>query len=180
MKPLTKLYLKTFLFTGIPYGLIMMGFDLLDGNGFKLWKFLFLTFFFGISMSLTLVFFHKYRLKKNGVRELTDENLGVTQTKEIKTKLRMTELMDKLKKDPIIGKMKMTETDNGITLKTGMTWKSWGEEIKIVRKSETDSDFEYQISSSSKLKTTIVDYGQNIQNLNRIENVIKNIAEQHV
>jgi len=37
MKPLTKLYLKTFLLTGIPYGLIMIGFDLLDGGGFKLW-----------------------------------------------------------------------------------------------------------------------------------------------
>lgn len=57
MKPLTKLYLKTFLLTGIPYGLIMIGFDLLDGDGFKLWKFLSLTFFFGITMSLTLVFF---------------------------------------------------------------------------------------------------------------------------
>jgi hypothetical protein len=32
MKPITKLYLKTFLLTGIPYGLIMSGFDLADGN----------------------------------------------------------------------------------------------------------------------------------------------------
>lgn len=176
MKPLTKLYLKTFLLTGIPYGLIMIGFDLLDGDGFKLWKFLSLTFFFGITMSLILVSFHKYRLKKNGIQEITDENLEVTQTKEIKTKLGKTELINKLKTDPIIGKMKMTETENGIALKTGMTWKSWGEEISIVLKSETDSDFEYQISSSPKLKTTIVDYGKNLQNLNRIENVIKNTA----
>lgn len=154
----------------------MIGFDLLDGEAFKLWKFLFLTFFFGITMSLILVSFHKYRLKKNGIQELTDENLGVTQTKEIKTKLGRAELIKKLKTDPIIGKMKMTETENGIALKTGMTWKSWGEEIKIVLKSESDSDFEYQISSSPKLKTTIVDYGKNLQNLKRIENVIKNIA----
>ena len=176
MKPLPKLYLKTFLLTGIPYGLIMIGFDLLDGDAFKMWKFLFLTFFFGISMSLTLVSFHKYRLKKNGIQELSDENLGVTQTKEIQTKIRKTELISKLKKDPIIGKMKMIETENGIALKSGVSWKSWGEEIKIVLKSETDPDFEYQISSSPRLKTTIIDFGKNLQNLNRIENVIKNIA----
>jgi len=127
-------------------------------------------------MSLFFVSFHKYRLKKNGIQELTDENLGVRQTKEIKTKLEKTELIKRLKTDPIISKMKMTETENGIALKTGITWESWGEEIKIVLKSETDSDFEYQISSSPKLKTTIIDYGKNLKNLNRIENVIKTIA----
>ncbi len=176
MKPLTKLYLKTFLLTGIPYGLITIGFDLLDGDGFKLWKFLFSTFFFGLIMSLTLVSFHKYRLKKYGVQELSDENLGVTQTKEIKTKLGKIELVNKLKSDPIISKMEMIDTENGINLKTGMTWKSWGEEIKIILKSENNSDFEYQISSSPKLKMIIVDYGKNLQNLTRIENVINNIT----
>lgn len=75
MKPITKLYLKTFLVTGIPYGLIMLGFDLADGKGFILWKFLFLTFFFGITMSLFLVLFNRYRLKKNEIQKMKDENL---------------------------------------------------------------------------------------------------------
>lgn len=176
MKPLTKLYVKTFFLTGIPFGLITIVFDLLDGDGFKLLKFLFPAFFFGLIMSLTLVSLHKYRLKKYGVQELSDENLGVTQTKEIKTKLGKIELINKLKSDPIISKMKMIDTENGINLKTGMTWESWGEEIKIILKSENNSDFEYQISSSPKLKMTIVDYGKNLQNLTRIENVINNIT----
>jgi maltodextrin utilization protein YvdJ len=176
MKPLTKLYLKIFLFTGIPYGLIMMGIDLMDGNGFNLWKFLFLAFFFGITMSLILVSFHKYSLKKNGIQELMDENLGVIQTKVIKTKLSKTELINKLKSDPIVGKMKMRESENGIVLKTGISWKSWGEEIVIDLKSKNGSDFEYQVSSSPKQKTTLLDFGKNLKNLNRIESVIKNIA----
>jgi hypothetical protein len=54
--------------------------------------------------------------------------------------------------------------------------KSWGEEIKIILKSKTKSEFEYMISSSPKLKTTLVDYGKNLENINRIENAIKNIA----
>jgi len=176
MKPITKLYLKTFLLTGIPYGLIMLGFDLADGNGFRLWKFLFLTFFFGITMSLILVSFHRYRLKKNGVQELTNQNLGVSQMKNLKSELNTSELIEKLKTDPIIGKMKMQEIENGIVLKTGMTWKSWGEEIRIILQTKGESDFDYQISSSPKLKTTIVDYGKNLENVTRIENVIKNIA----
>ena len=40
MKPIAKLYLKTFLLTGIPYGLIMLGFGLTDGDGVRLWKLL--------------------------------------------------------------------------------------------------------------------------------------------
>jgi hypothetical protein len=176
MKPITKLYLKTFLLTGITYGVIMLGFDLADGNGFRLWKFLFMTIFFGATMSLILVSFHKYRLKKNGVQEITNDNVGVNQTRNLKSKLNKIDIIEKLKTDPIMGKMKMTEIENGISLKTGMTMKSWGEEIKIILKSKTENEFEYMVSSSPKLKTTLVDYGKNLENINRIENVIKNIA----
>ena len=177
MKPIAKLYLKVFLLGGIPCGLIITSFDLLIDE-FELWKSLFQTFYLGISLSLSLVSVHIYKLKKNGIQELTDETLGVKQTKEIKTKFKKRELVNKLKTDPIIGKMKMTETDNGVTLKTGTTWESWGDEIKIVLKSASDPDFEYQISSRPKLKlnTALVDFGRNLQNLNRIENVIKNTA----
>ena len=70
----------------------------------------------------------------------------------------------------------MTEIENGVLLKTGMTMKSWGEEIKIILKSNKENNFEYQLSSSPKLKTTIVDYGKNLENINKIESVIKNIA----
>ncbi len=87
MKQISKLYLKTFLLKGLPFGLIMTGFDLLAGDGFKFWKFLFLTCSFGITMSLILVPFYKYRLKKNEIQELSDENLGVTQSNKIKRKL---------------------------------------------------------------------------------------------
>jgi hypothetical protein len=116
-----------------------------------------------------------YILKKKGIKEITEENLGVTQTKTVTCALNKTELIEKLKNDPIFGKMKMAENENGIVLKTGMTWKSWGEEIKILLKQDNKADFEYQISSSPKLKTTLVDYEKNLENLNQIENMIKNI-----
>ena len=175
MKPIAKLYLKTFLLTGIPYGLIMLGFDLADGDGFRLWRYIFMTLFFGITMSLILVSFHKYRLKKNGIQEISNDNVGVNQSRNLKARLNKTDLIKKLKSDPIIGKMEMTEIENGVLLKSGVTWKSWGEEIKIIQKTNNETDFEYQISSSPRLKTTFVDYGKNLENINRIENVIKTL-----
>lgn len=176
MKPITKLYIKTFLLTGIPYGLIMTGIDIAAGSGFSLWKFLFLTFFFGVTMSIGMVTFHRYRLKKNGIRELTDENLKVSQTKDFKSKLNRQELIEKLKSDPIIGKMEMTEVENGILINSGMSWKSWGEEIKIILNSNRDEEFVYRVSSKPKLKMTLVDFGKSHSNINRIEKVIANIA----
>ncbi len=174
MKSITKLHLKVFLFTGVTYGLILFLLDLMNNNEFALSKFLFMTLFFGITMSLTLVPLHKYRLKKIGIQEITDENLKVNQSKTLNSELNTAALIEILASDPIIGKMKMIETKNGIHLKTGISWKSWGENIKITLKSEQDSRFEYEISSSPKLKTTIVDYGKSLENIKRIEKLIKN------
>tara|TARA_B110000967_G_scaffold192680_1_gene219530 strand:- start:3469 stop:3978 length:510 start_codon:yes stop_codon:yes gene_type:complete len=136
----------------------------------------FFDFIFRNYNVVSLVSFHKHSLKKNGVQEITDKNLGVNQKRYVKSELNKSELIKKLKTDPIIGKMKMMEIENGILLKTGMTWKSWGEKIKIILQTKQGSNFDYQISSSPKLKTTLVDYGKNLENVNRIKNVIKNIS----
>jgi len=66
MNPKTKLYIKVFLMTGIPFGIMMTGFDMVNGARFDLWEFLFLTFFFGIMMSWTLVAVQYSDFKKNG------------------------------------------------------------------------------------------------------------------
>lgn len=174
MTPIIKLYVKTFLLTGIPYGIITLGFDLADGSGLRIWKLLISAFFFGILMSLILVSIHWYWLNKIGVREMSDENISVHQKRILKTKLNKFELIEKLKADPGIRKMKMTEVEDGIILRTDMTWKSWGEEMKINIQAIGENDFEYQITSSPKIKTTLVDFGINLENVNRIENTIKN------
>lgn len=176
MKAIIKLYIKTFLLTAIPYYIFMTLFGLADDNQTIIWKNMLASLFFGIFMSLILVSFHWYKLKKDGVENITDDNVGVNQTRIIETKLNKNELIHKLKSDPIIGKIKMTEIENGVLFKTGMTMKSWGEEIKIILISNNESNFEYQITSNPKLKTTIVDYGKNLENINKIESIIKNNA----
>ncbi len=64
MTATTTLYLKTFFLTAIPYGLIMFGLDLAYGNGFRVWKLLFMAIIFGIAMTLIMAVFRKYGPKK--------------------------------------------------------------------------------------------------------------------
>ncbi len=173
MKPITRLYVKTFFLTGVPYGLCMMGVDWALGNGFRWGRFLFLMFFFGLTMSLVLVSLHKYKLRKLGVREIDDDNIGVRQSRKLSSRLSLSELTDKLKANSATRKMRVKEIENGILLKTGISWKSWGEIIKIVLKNRSETGFEYQITSYPKLKTSLVDYGKSIENINRIEELLK-------
>ncbi len=176
MKPITKLYLKAFIFSGIPAVFVLWVTNLAVGIESSFWELLFVASIFGILLSLTLVSLHWYQLKKHGVEEITNENVGVNQTLKLRSELNRTDLVQKLKSDPITRKMEMTETENGIVLDSGMSWKSWGEEIKIQLTANNANNFDYLISSSPKLKTTLVDFGRNYEHVNRIKSVIKNIA----
>ena len=64
MKTASKLYLKTFLLTAIPYGLIMFGLDYAYGNGIRLQKLLFMSLFFGLAMTLIMAAFRRFGPKK--------------------------------------------------------------------------------------------------------------------
>jgi hypothetical protein len=65
MKPITKLTLRVFLTSGIIYATIIAGFDYCDGNEFRLWKFIYNTSFFGMSMAFMARYsFKKYEFKK--------------------------------------------------------------------------------------------------------------------
>lgn len=174
MKAIAKLYLKIFLFTGIPFGIINMCLKLDFETGIVLREFVYPTLFFGGFMSFFLGTFQIQSLKKIGIHEMTDENLAVDQTKIVNTTIKKIDLIEKLKIDPLIGKMKLKENENGLFFETGLSMKSWGEEIKIFLLSDNEGTFEYHISSRPKLKTAQVDYGRNHENIIRIENILKN------
>ena len=173
MKPIIKLYLKTFILTALPYYLISTLFNLGDENELI---FVIRTLTFGLFMSLTLVSIHRYKLRQTGIENFTDDNLGVYQTRMIETELTKNELLEKLKSDSVFGKLKWKEMDNGVSATTGFSFFSWGEEIRILIKSIKEASYDYQVSSKPKLQTTIVDFGKNLSNVNKIERIIKNFA----
>ncbi|WP_372776779.1 hypothetical protein [Mangrovibacterium sp.] len=61
MTKLTKLYWRTFLVTGLSFGVIMSVWDYIDKGEFDLGKTLFMTIFFGAGMT----WFNASRLKKS-------------------------------------------------------------------------------------------------------------------
>jgi hypothetical protein len=176
MKPTTKLYLKTFLLSGASYGLLSILYDFSNGDYISLKGYLISSASFGLIVTLILVPIHIWVLKKNGIKKISSDNLKVSQSKSIKSDLTKSEILQKFKMDPIIGKMKINETEYGILINSGMTWKSWGEEIKIIIDSFENNLYEYRITSNPKFKIAIADYGKNLENVNRIENAITNIA----
>ena len=173
MSPLVKQYLKFFLLFGGSYGFIMYLMDTFTGETGSVMKYLFLACFFGAAMSLTLVTYHKYRLRKDGVGDLNDSNMKVSQSKKLVSKLSIDEIASKLRTDSEIANMGITKADDSIIIKTGMTWRSWGEVIKItINPTSYKNGSEYTIQSSPKLKTTLIDYGKNLHNVNRIYELI--------
>lgn len=51
--------------------------------------------------------------------------------------------------------------------------------LENIKKTNLNQKFEYLISSSPKFKGTLVDYGINIENINKVELAIKNDARSH-
>jgi len=176
MKPITKLYLKVFLLTGVPYGLMMILWDVSEGRGFQIWKFLYLTFFFGITMSWFMVSLLRSRLHKIGIQEIADQHLQVYQAKAIRSRYGVDELAERLKGDPELGKMKTTRVNDGILMISPLSWRSWGEKIRIILSANYGDEFEYQVSSQPRLGTTVIDFGKGLENVNKIEHLIGDLA----
>ena len=169
MKPVSKLYLKTFLVMGNLFALSTTITDVSTGHPFSIQKFLFLGLIFGGSMSLILVTIHKNSLKAIGITEPTEEELKPTQQAEFISETSKSDFIKRLSQDKIYSKMKLSKKDAVINLKSGYTWKSFGEAITIrINESATDT-FKYQVESKPKLPMTLIDYGKNLENILRIK-----------
>lgn len=64
MKIENKIFIRTFLFTGFGYVVLMAGFDYLDGESFIQFKHLFHFLFFGMCMGLLARYNYKKQFKK--------------------------------------------------------------------------------------------------------------------
>jgi len=172
MKPLTRLYIRAFLWTGLPFATAMAILNVYWGDAFDLRKFLFSFVFFGGLMSLILVGLHRYQLKRKGVDNLDDGALSVAQKTQIQTTLSREEIIDRLKRDPRIGKMVLKADGDMIELDSGATWRSWGERILLKIHQHDGNTLLVEIQSKPKVFTTVVDYGKNKDNVDLITELI--------
>jgi len=174
MKPILKLYIKAFLIMGLLYASLMAISGYIDGESFRIGKYLFHAIFFGGTMSLTLVSIHKYNLSDQGITNPSEENLKAVQQAEFISNVSKDEFMSRLSKDKVMSRMKMKIDKGTLKLNSGITWKSLGETIVINISSVSEGMFKYQVLSKPKLPTTIVDFGKNIENILMIQKLVKN------
>ena len=171
MKPLTKHYLKTFLIVAIPFALGMAFLQWTSGNPINVTKLLLQMIFFGVLMTITLVYLQRTALQKNGIQNITEEHLQVRQQATLHSNLDQTALLQKIKSDPVLSKMTINTSGKDIILQSKPSWKSWGEKMTITVQSRGANGFEYQVTSQPRLWTTLFDYGKNLENVRRVSQV---------
>ena len=70
-------------------------------------------------------------------------------------------------------KIKSEDRDQGlIKAEVGMSWKSFGEVVYIKISEQNSGHVSVQVSSSPKVKTTLVDFGKGSANVERITSLL--------
>ena len=172
MSPLFKLHLRVFLITGLGYALIISVTDIFRGKPFEISIFLMHAIGFGLIMSLSLVILHTSSLEDLGVTEFTKENLSVKQKRHISSSISPGELVSKIEGDKYFKRGKINTEEEYIQIIMPMTWKSFGERIEIHTEQINEGMTQYFVSSRNKGITPLVDYGRNMENVLKIENLL--------
>ncbi len=166
-----KLYLKLFLSIGIPFGIGMgciVGFR--DGIYLGAVQGIIQGSVFGLIMALVLGTMHKIKTKNSG------DDIGPYQSKTITVSSSLEALFDKCLSSLEQIKAQVISANKGegvILAKTGMSWMSFGEIIKMGLVIDGENNIKVTISSRPKLKTTLVDFGKGHQNIFSLVSTIR-------
>lgn len=177
-------YLKLFLATGIPFGIFMIIFNSFQhGISSGLVTGAVEGIFFGIFMSLVLGFMHSRSVKRMSSGE-SDEAMGVHHVRNVELRLDYDmvfklciESLSRIKKC----KIKNEDRSKGkLIAKAGMTWKTFGDVISFEIHKMGDDRIQVEVSSRPSLRTTLVDYGKNLENVERIVEFLNAHSESTV
>ncbi|MDD2285295.1 MAG: hypothetical protein PHQ11_07850 [Paludibacter sp.] len=172
MKAIAKLFLKTILFFGIPFVIVMMLLFSDSWSGIEPQNVLIRYVIVAIIISTGVVIGQINSLKSRGIKEFTDETFSVKKHKLFQSSITKEELVKKLRLDPVFGKMKMDVIENVIFLKSGISLQSFGQEINIIVNQRQDSKNDYSISVKPKIVTTMFDFGKSLDILDRFQYLI--------
>ena len=173
-----KLYIKLLLFAGIMYIVFIGIYSVLFRNT----EYTFLDvvtsgLLFGITMSIGLGSTHYFAIReirsdssnsKSTVHQSREINLNVPIGKDHELCIESLKFIKK-------GKLLKNDNTNGIIeAKAGLTWKTFGDRIKFNLKKTDGHTTLIEVSSKPLLKITLVDYGKNLENVNKIEDYLIN------
>ena len=168
--------LKIFLAAGIPFGIIMaVLFSFLYGINAGLKGGLVAGLAFGFLMFIILGLLQSRTVKKIA-GNVSEKSMATHQTRDIKLQLPYDKTFDLcIKSIGEINKCKIQERERSkgiITAKTSVNWKTWGDTISFEITKIDNENTAVKISSRPTTKTTIVDYGKNLENVKAIVSFI--------
>ena len=94
MKPSTKYFIKEFISYGIPFAIFMSFYDVLEGDGFYIWKFILHAGFFGLFMAGLSYAMTSDGIEKYKNEDLTDEDLKRHQKRTVISSICLEELYE--------------------------------------------------------------------------------------
>lgn len=164
----TRLYLRTFLFSGIAYGIIIALWRYFDhGELNPVKSIIHMVFFGGIMTLLFAINLKKYK-QKNNLDELTQEDVIVYHRITVAKKKPIDEIFRLLTINPVSRRWKCKKRSGQIVARTNITGASWGEKILI-----RDEGKNLSIESKPLLKTTRFDFGNNKANVLFLKKLIE-------
>ncbi len=167
-----NLYLKLFLVTGPTFGIIAGAFfSLLWGLSTGLIVGLFTGLLFGGLMALILGSLHIWSVRRMPYGE-PEGAMEVRHLRRVELRLPYDQAFDLcLSSVRAVRKGKIRGKDRSlgrIEAKAGMTWTSWGEVISFDLRRVDENRTRVEVSSRPVLRTTLVDLGKNLENVERI------------
>lgn len=164
---------KLFIFTTVPFGLFMaIFFGATNGWEYGLVAGAACGLGYGIAMAAILGAINQYQAKKLG-SNYSESLMGVHQVETLRLAGQFDGAFEACKAAlNAVPKCKITSEDKQlgiITAQTGTTWKSFGETIMFtVSDSGDGANCNVTLSSKPAVRTTLVDYGKNMQNVRAI------------
>ena len=164
-----KTYLILFLAMGIPAGIFGGVFGSFQyGIPSGLAAGVAAGLFLGGFMSLILGFVHRQSVKRTSFAE-SEDAMSVHHVRNVELRLPYDKAFDLcIESLRLIKKCKIRNEDRSqgkLVAKAGMTWKTYGDVISFgVRKIGNDRT-QVEVSSRPAVRTTLVDYGKNLENV---------------
>jgi hypothetical protein len=136
----------------------------------------------GLTLAVIVVFLHRRCVQKISGR-YPDEKMEVNTTRDIELKIPFDQAFDLcIESLDCINRCNIMEKDRHqgkIAAKTGINWKTWGDTISFRLSRLNDDTTRVIVSSRPTARTTLVDFGKNLENVRIIISWLKDSSTFH-
>ncbi len=170
--------IKLFLFGSVPFGTLTGAFYSFQYNlKIGLISGLISGVVFGFLMFIILGVLHGRAVGKV-VNEKSEETMGIHHVRKLELQISHDKAFDRcIESLDLIKNCNIREQDRShgkIVAKTTINWKTWGDTISFDVAPMDNGHIKIDISSRPTARTTLVDFGKNLENVEKIKSFLEN------